>query len=219
MTTPAAKRRLDFRTRRVRLAPSVFLLPEGQKRWPRPSDLVSRKVWNGIMHLPDHVALITSEHHGTELGLLYTLWADWIQVFENDDRDELTDAMLDAGDCFQASVFDSLHGFYRSAISNLRSVIDVVAVGTLGKLSPKDDAYQKWTEGKSGSSLNFLNLRSRLSKVSVKPVGRTLFKQDGWISALYEELCSFVHARPDSTDGAIWRSNGPIYVPAGFIQR
>jgi hypothetical protein len=217
MTKPVAKRRrIDFRTRRVRLAPSVFLLPEGQKRWPRPSDLVSRKVWNGIMHLPDHVALITSEHHGTELGLLYTLWADWIQVFEYDDRDELTDAMLDAGDCFQASVFDSLHGFYRSAISNLRSVIDVVAVGTLGKLSPKDDAYQKWTEGKSGSSLNFLNLRSRLSKVCVKPEERTLFKQDGWISALYEELCSFVHARPDSTDGAIWRSNGPIYVRAGF---
>jgi len=98
------------------------------------------------------------------MALLYTLWADWIQVFEYDDRDELTDAMLDAGDCFQASVFDSLHGFYRSSISNLRSVIDVVAVGTLGKLSPKDDAYQKWTEGKSGSSLNFLNLRSRLSK-------------------------------------------------------
>jgi len=217
MTKPVAKRRrIDFRTRRIRLAPSVFLLPEGQKRWPRPSDLVSRKVWNGIMHLADHVALMTSEHHGTELALLYTLWADWIQVFEYDDRDELTDAMLDAGDCFQASVFDSLHGFYRSSLSNLRSVIDVVAVGTLGKLSPKDDAYQKWTEGKSGSSLNFLNLRSRLSKICVKPEERALFKQDGWISALYEELCSFVHARPDSTDGAIWRSNGPIYVPAGF---
>ena len=57
-------------------------------------------------------------------------------MFEYDDRDELTDAMLDAADCFQASVFDSLHGFYRSSISNLRSVIDVVAVGTLGKLSP-----------------------------------------------------------------------------------
>ena len=57
------------------------------------------------MHLPDHVTLITSEHHGTELALLYTLWADWIQVFEYDDRDELTDAMLDAGDCFQATAF------------------------------------------------------------------------------------------------------------------
>jgi hypothetical protein len=80
---------------------------------------------------------MTSEHHGTELGLLYTLSADWIRVFEYDDRDELTDAMLDARACFLASEFDSLHGFYRSSISNLRSVIDVIAVGTLGKLSPK----------------------------------------------------------------------------------
>jgi len=168
------------------------------------------------MHLPDHVALTTSGHHGTALALLYTLWADWNGVFEYDDRDELTDAMLDAADCFQASGFDSLHGFYRSSISNLRSVIDVVAVGTLGKLSPKDDAYQKWTEGKSGSSLNFLNLRLRLSKLCVRLEERALFKQDGWISALYEELCGFVHARPHSTDGAIWRSNGPIYVHEGF---
>ena len=101
MTKPVAKRRrIDFRTRRVRLPPSVFLLPEGQKRWPRPSDLVSRKVWDGIMHLEDHVALMTSEHHGTKLALLYTLSADWIQVFDYDDRDDLTDAMLDAADWF-----------------------------------------------------------------------------------------------------------------------
>lgn len=74
------------------------------------------------MHLEDHVALMTSEHHGTKLALLYTLSADWIQVFDYDDRDDLTDAMLDAADWFgfQASVFDSLHGFYRSSISNLR---------------------------------------------------------------------------------------------------
>jgi hypothetical protein len=86
----------------------------------------------------------------------------------------------------------------------------------LGKLSPKDDAYQNWARGQSGSSLNFLNLRARLSKQCTKPQESILFKQDGWISALYAELCSFVHVRPDSTDGAIWRSNGPIYGPDGF---
>jgi hypothetical protein len=217
MTKPPTKRgRLDFRTQRVRLSPSVFLLPEGQKRWPPHSDLVRRKVWRGVMRLPDHVALTTSGHHGTELALLHTLWADWNQVFDHDDRDQLTDAMLDAGDCFQASGFDSLHGFYRSARSNLRSAIDVVAAGVLGKLSPKDYAYEKWTKGRTGSSPNFLNLRSRLSKLCVRPEERAILKQDRWISALYEELCSFVHARPDSTDGAIWRSNGPIYVHEGF---
>jgi hypothetical protein len=217
MTRLATKRaQPDFRMRRVRLAPSVFALPDGQKRWPRPSDLVSRKVWRGMMHLPDHVALTTSEHHGTALTLQYTLWADWNCVFEYDDRDQLTDAMLDAGDCFQACEFDAVHGFYRSSRSNLRSAIDVVAAGVLGKLSPEDEAYQRWTEGRSGSSLNFMNLRPRLSKLCVRPDERALFKLGGWISALYEELCSFVHARPNSTDGAIWRSNGPIYVYEGF---
>jgi hypothetical protein len=81
------------------------------------------------MHLPDDVALTTSGHHGTELAALYVPWADWIAAFDADDRDALTEAMLDAADCFQACVFDSLHGFYRSSLSNLRSVIDVVAVG------------------------------------------------------------------------------------------
>ena len=57
------------------------------------------------MHLPDDVALITSGHHGTELALLYTLWGDWIHIIGYE-RDALTDAMLDAADCFQASVFD-----------------------------------------------------------------------------------------------------------------
>jgi hypothetical protein len=51
---------------------------------------------------------------------------------------------------------------------------------------------------------------------SVRPEERALFKQDGSISALYEELCRFVHARSDSTDGANWRSNGPIYDHEGF---
>ena len=167
------------------------------------------------MHLPDDVALTTSGHHGKELDLLHTLWGDWIHIIGHD-RDELSDAMLDAADCFQASAFDALHGFYRSSISNLRSVIDVVAVGTLGKLSPKDDAFQRWAEGKPRASLNFLNLRSRLSKACAKPEERALFKQNAWVSALYEDLCSFVHARPGSTDGAFWESNGPIYAPAGF---
>ena len=81
MTEPVAKRRRIDSERLRRLPPSVFLLPEGKSR-PRPSDLVSRKVWNGIMHLADDVALITSEHHGTELALLYTLWGDRIRVTE-----------------------------------------------------------------------------------------------------------------------------------------
>jgi hypothetical protein len=48
------------------------------------------------------------------------------------------------------------------------------------------------------------------------PVQALVFKPKGWLETLYEELCSYTHSRPDSSDGGIWRSNGPIYVWEGF---
>jgi hypothetical protein len=83
------------------------------------------------MHLPDDVALTTSNHHGAQLGTLYSLWGDWVEAI-GDKQDGLFAGMLDGADCFQASAFDSLHGFYRSALSNLRSAIELVAIGALG---------------------------------------------------------------------------------------
>jgi hypothetical protein len=47
-------------------------------------------------------------------------------------------------------------------------------------------------------------------------VRTSVLKPDGWIEALFEELCPYTHARPDASDGEIWRSNGPIYVAAAF---
>ena len=87
-------------------------------------------------------------------------------------------------------------------------MIDVIAVGALGKLSPNDDAYQKWTEGKAGSSLNFLNLRSRLSKVCVEPEVRAPFKQDGWGFRPYTKsfVASFRTPRTERSGEATARS-------------
>jgi hypothetical protein len=48
-----------------------------------------------------------------------------------DEQDELFSGMLDAVACFEASTFDSLHGYYRSAFSNLRSALELVAIGSL----------------------------------------------------------------------------------------
>src|SRR5215471_14130877 len=44
----------------------------------------------------------------------------------------------------------------------------------------------------------------------------TVLKPGGWLETLYEELCPYTHARPDASDGEIWRSNGPIYVASAF---
>jgi hypothetical protein len=132
----------DFRAKRTLLPDSAFALVEGPRA--EPSDPVDQATWAGIIHLPDHVALTTSDHHGSELARLYTLWGDWITAV-GDDHDPLFAGMLDAVDCLQGSVFDALHGYYRSAIADLRTALELVAIGTLGNLSPSDPDYLRWS--------------------------------------------------------------------------
>jgi hypothetical protein len=202
----------DFRTARALLPDEVFLLENGPR--PGPTDLVSEDVWNGIMHLPDDVALTTSNHHGAELAALRTLWGGWIEAI-GDEQDELFSGMLDATDCFQASAFDSLHGFYRSALSNLRSAIELVAIGVLGNLSPNDRDYLRWKKQNLGS-LPFASCIRKLRGVTNPAMQALMLKPNGWLEVLYQELCAYTHSRPDSSDGEMWRSNGPIYVTAAF---
>jgi hypothetical protein len=209
-----AKRRLftDFRATRALLPDEAFALVSGKR--PEPTDLVAEDVWNGIMHLPDDVAITTSSHHGSQLAALYSLWGDWLKAM-GDEHDELFIGMLDAADCFQASTFDSLHGYYRSAMANLRSAVELVAIGSLGNLSPNDRDYLRWKKQNVGS-LPFATVIRKLRGVTKTPLSPLIFKPNGWVEALYNELCAYTHSRPDSTDGEMWRSNGPIYVTAAF---
>jgi hypothetical protein len=204
----------DFRAVRALLPDEVFLLIDGTRRGP--TDPVSEDVWNGIMHLPDDVALTTSNHHGRELGALYTLWGDWIEAHGDEYDEPLVGAMLDATDCFQSSMFDALHGYYRSALSKLRSALELVAIGTLGNLAPANDAYLRWKN--DGATLAFPDCRQRLRRITVEPMSRLLFKQGGWMESLYYDLCAFAHSRPDASDGAMWESNGPVYSGASFTK-
>jgi hypothetical protein len=205
-------RSTDFRAKRASLPDDVFLLVSGKR--PGPTDLVTEDVWAGIMHLPDDVSLSTSNHHGSQLATLYSLWRDWIEAIGNE-QDELFTSMLDGGDCFQASTFDSLHGYYRSALSNLRSAIELVAIGSLGNLSTNDRDYLRWKKQNIGS-LPFSSCMRKLRGVTVASVRATVFKPNGWLEALYNELCAYVHSRPNSSDGGMWESNGPIYVGSVF---
>jgi len=165
------------------------------------------------MHLPDDVALQTSNHHGRRLKFMYRLWGDWIEAI-GDDHDALFDAMLDAADCFQSSTFDALHGYYRSGLSNLRAALDLVAIGALGNLSPSDPVYARWKQ----STARLVFPREQLRRLSGEPASTLLFKQGGWMNGLYDELSAFAHSRPDASDGAMWESNGPVYRPDAFIR-
>ncbi len=182
---------------------------------PSPTDPVSEEVWGGIMHLPDDVALTTSNHHGSQLATLYSLWGDWREAIALEKKDELFDGMLDAADCFQASTFDSLHGYYRSAVSNLRSALELVAIGCLGNFSPNDSDYVRWKQHNIGS-LPFSTCLRKLRGATDGPVRTSVLKPGGWLERFYEELCAYAHSRPGSSDGEMWRSNGPIHVTAAF---
>ena len=139
------------------------------------------------MHLPDDVAITTSNHHGSQLAALYSLWADLLEAI-GDDQDELFAGMLDAVDCFRASTFDSLHGYYRSALSNLRSALELVAIGSLGNLSPNDRDYLRWKKQNVGS-LPFSSAMKKLRSVTSVPMQTLIFKPNGWLDAFYQELC------------------------------
>jgi len=157
------------------------------------------------------VALTTSNHHGKELRILYKLWGAWLEAI-GEDQDALCGAMLDAVDCFQSSTFDALQGYYRSALSNLRAALDVVAIGTVGNLAPADPVYTRW----KANNARLVFPRAKLRHLTNEPVSSLLFKQAGWMDDLYDELSAYTDSRPDASDGTMWESNGPVYRTLGF---
>ncbi|WP_426440980.1 hypothetical protein [Bradyrhizobium genosp. P] len=69
----------DFRSVRHILEPQDFALG-GDEDDPPPSDQIKPVIWKGMMNLPDDVAVRISDHNGSRLELLYTLWSDWIEA-------------------------------------------------------------------------------------------------------------------------------------------
>jgi hypothetical protein len=100
----------DFRALRHKLEPHEFAISDGME--VAPTDLVDKRTWSGLTHLPDDVAIRLSDHNGIRLELLYGLWGDWITATGDPDRsDELFDCMLDATSSFQCANFLLLYGF------------------------------------------------------------------------------------------------------------
>lgn len=198
----------DFRAVRRKLEPRQFAISEGQD--VPPSNLIDPKTWHGIVHLPEDVSIRISDHNGTRFELLYSLWSDWITTVGNPDRpDEVYNCLLDAVDCFQCSTFNFLHGFYRGALAELRTALELVMIGTYGSLFPANAEYVAWKNG--GSDLGFTRCRKRLAGSLRKEQARWLFEDGGILAAAYQKLCNYAHSRPDASDGMLWQSNGPVY--------
>ncbi len=216
----------DFRTVRVVLEPEDFALGNDEPD-PPPSDLIAEKTWHGIMDLPDDVAIRTSDHRGKVLGEVYWLWGRWIEAV-GETEDPLFVPMLDAHDDLQASFFDSLHGYYRTAFSALRNVIELMTFGTCGALT-RTPLYKEWrngsTEFKFGTACDLLSNEASLVKFNggMRVAGhQSLWDAKraelpgGFSRRLYRNMCDFAHSRPGFTDGDLRCSNGPVFVPGAF---
>jgi hypothetical protein len=199
----------DFRAARHKLEPHEFAISEGQD--VPPSDLVTPEVWSGIMHLPEDVSIRVSNHNGVRLSLLHQLWGDWIEAIgDPDSPDEMFDCLLEATDCFQGATFNFLHGFYRTALAELRTALELVMIGAYGNLYPADTDYQKWKTGNS-EMFGYTRCRKRLLGNLKKERAKWMLEDDAPFSSTYQKLCNYTHARPDAGYRVLRESNGPVY--------
>lgn len=197
----------DFRARRHMLEEHEYAFGGEEIA---PTDLIEQRVWDGITHLPDDIAIRISNHHGRQLKLLYTLESDWMGATgDPTNPDDLFHGMLDAADCFHCATFNLLHGYYRSALSDLRSALELVAVGAFGNLRPGDPVYLRRKAG--SGDLAFPSCRKRLRGAAGEAPIAWFLKAGAWRERLYYDLCRYTHSRPDASDGSLWESNGPVY--------
>lgn len=216
----------DFRARRMVLEPDDFALTDGKPE-PSPTDLVSPKVWHSIMDIADDVAIRTTSHQGSRIGLLHELWGAWLEVMPTSCI--VGYAMLDCSDDFAASILLLLHGFYRQAVGTLRSALEIMVFACLCQLTGDRKGWRAWEAGRE--EINFAQSRHRLQKTDAvraledranATTGRTMFADKnrpdpgGWVTSLHSHLSGFIHARGNSSNARIWRSNGPIYSALGM---
>jgi len=224
----------DFRSRRLKLPPEAFAI--GPETEPEPSDLIDENTWTSLMHLPDDVSLRTSDHHGTLLKRAYDVWDGWVSLtldaqslVEKPIDDSLCLACLMVSDELQASTSALMTGFYRQAVSGLRSALEAMLIGVYFRQFPDAAKFQRWADGHEDGRVWFGKARRALAEAEPfsrfdDPSGEltSLMKQGGWVDFLYATLSGFSHGRPfyvnrfgdriPSVNVELWGgSNGPIY--------
>jgi hypothetical protein len=215
----------DFRSCRLILDPDDFALGDDGPD-PPPSDLIPRKVWEGIMTLPGDVAIRTTNHQGARAAMLYRLHVAWMGAIPAEGV--VAEAMLEAGDDFEAALFNLLHGFYKQAISSLRSAIELMMLGCTSEIAMNTETWTAWENGEE------IKIKEVFDKVQRVPVirafedevrritGTSLFAGDNgsgrnaWARSLYRRLSSYSHTRGITTNSYFWQSNGPVYSTEGL---
>ncbi len=215
----------DFRAIRRVLEPDDFALTDGNPD-PPPTDLIDKRAWEHIMTLPGHVAITTTSYQGSKIALLHDLSSEWI--FSIPDSGITRDAMIAIWDNLESTIFNTIHGHYKTALSSLRVALETSVVAARCALAGDQARWDRWNGGsefKFGNAcdeiLRLPDVKAREDEASAQ-VGIGIFQgrprknYDAWARSLYGRLCRYSHARGDTTDASIWRSNGPIYSADGL---
>jgi hypothetical protein len=215
----------DFRRARRYLAPWVFALPGGEegKIYPPPWDLIDREHWNNVMDLPTDVALKSSSYEGSQISRLDQLHSDWIFSWPDvGDAPFMDEAVLLAGEEFDALVFSALHGWYRQAIGCLRNAFETLMIAAALAATNNKKSFEQWRAGAMeygfGTARVLLKDSMLGKQVDVDANPESVFGDLGtsWTKDRYARLCSYTHSHAGYNNADFWESTGPVFRPAAL---
>jgi hypothetical protein len=219
----------DFRARRDFLQDESFGLPPDG---PDPElDLIPERAWKALIALPDDVALRTTSLQGTIAEHCYDAWSAVVDSFPQGRMEEspMFEALLDLSDYLQSASFSALHGYYRQAFATLRSAIEVMIVTARFALFEGLDALRSWRYEdvpvaaiRPVMDLDRLAGLDTVTQLNVAMAPRVFAngagtQREGWVWETFQVLSKYAHVTPGYTDGELWRSNGPVWVPSAFV--
>jgi hypothetical protein len=202
----------------------VFLHPGGDRK---PTDPLEEKRWHELVALPTDVVLRTTDHLGQMLADMQEQQSTWLDAVELDPKSWpfFHDAYLDAIEEFDAGPFIAAHGYYRQATAGLRNALEVMTHACRFAVANDEAAYLAWRAGaadppKFGNSVDIIGTKNQGKLIDSRLGGSGLFgnNPDGVLRNLYADVCRYAHSQPGFTNGDIWQSNGPVFIPRAFTQ-
>jgi hypothetical protein len=214
----------DFRRGRSMLAPSAFAFSEGED--PPISDLVRKDVWDHLVHLPDDVAIRTTNWFGSKVVHAHEVSSQWLFATPISPVGEpfAPEPSILASEEFDALQFNALHGYYRQALGCLRNALETMTHAAALAATGREAEFRQWRAGD-------LELRFGVSREAIQgsEVGQRItrrlgggpvfgdLRSGGWIAILYRRLCAYAHSQAGYNNADFWESNGPVYVPRTYV--
>jgi hypothetical protein len=180
------------------------------------------------MVLPTDVLLRTTDHFGPMLEDMQRQARAWLYAVPLDDAKWpfFHNSYLDVMEEFDAAPFIAAHGWYRQATAGLRNALEAMTHACRYAVANDQPGYASWRSNllkeppKFGNSVDVLGRRPAGQALDSALGSQGLFgsKPDGVLRALYSDVCRYAHSQPGFSNGAIWQSNGPVFIPRAFTQ-